>query len=96
MALIGLGLGIGQPMTMAWVANRSPRAERGIALGVRLTGNRSALVLVPILVGAVAGATGVGLVFWLIAVLLGAGAVVGYRVQLDTEPPPRQEDTGAA
>lgn len=96
MALIGLGLGIGQPMTMAWVANRSPRAERGIALGVRLTGNRSALVVVPIIVGAVAGATGVSLIFWLIAVLLGAGAVVGYGVRLDTEPPPRQEDAGAA
>lgn len=96
MSLIGLGLGIGQPLTMAWVANRSPRAERGIALGVRLTGNRSALVLVPILVGAVAGVSGVSLIFWLIAVLLGAGAVVGYRVQLDTEPPPSEEHTGAA
>jgi MFS family permease len=96
MVLIGLGLGIGQPMTMAWIANRSPRAERGTALGVRLTGNRSALIIVPILVGAVAGVTGVSLIFWLIAALLGAGAVVGYRAPLDTEPPPRRSDAGAA
>jgi MFS family permease len=82
-------------MTMAWIANRSPRAERGTALGVRLTGNRSALVIVPILVGAVAGVTGVSLIFWLIAALLGAGAVVGYRAPLDTEPPPRRSDAGA-
>lgn len=96
MVLIGLGLGIGQPMTMAWIANRSPRAERGIALGVRLTGNRTALVIVPILVGAVAGVTGVSLIFWLIAILLAAGAVVGHRAPLDGEPPPRQGDAGAA
>ena len=96
MVLIGLGLGIGQPMTMAWVANRSPRAERGIALGVRLTGNRSALVVVPIVVGAVAGAAGVSVIFWLMAGLLGVGAVVGYRVRLDAEPPPRQAGEGAA
>lgn len=95
MALIGLGLGIGQPMTMAWVANRSPRAERGTALGVRLTGNRSALVIVPVLVGAVAGTTGVGVVYWLLAVLLGAGAIIGYRAPLDAPPPPRI-DAGVA
>jgi MFS family permease len=95
MALIGLGLGIGQPMTMAWVANRSPRAERGTALGVRLTGNRTALVVVPILVGAVAGTTGIGIVFWMLAALLGAGAIIGYRAPLDVPPPPRV-GTGAA
>ncbi|MGH2417842.1 MAG: MFS transporter, partial [Candidatus Limnocylindria bacterium] len=52
MFFIGLGLGIGQPITMAWIANRSPRAERATALGVRLTGNRTALIVVPIVVGA--------------------------------------------
>ncbi|HEX2765380.1 MAG TPA: MFS transporter [Candidatus Limnocylindria bacterium] len=96
MVLIGLGLGIGQPMTMAWIANRSPRAERGTALGVRLTGNRTALIVVPILAGAVAGVTGVSLVFWLVAVLLFGGAIIGYRAPLDTEPPPRRADAGAA
>ena len=96
MVLIGLGLGIGQPMTMAWIANRSPRAERGTALGVRLTGNRAALIVVPIAAGAVAGVIGVSLVFWLVAILLGAGAAIGYRAPLDAEPPPRRADAGAA
>jgi len=88
MVPIGLGLGIGQPMTMAWVANRSPRAERGTALGVRLTGNRTALVVVPVVVGAVAGAAGVNVIFWMMAILLGAGAAVGRRAPLDVETPP--------
>ena len=95
MVLIGLGLGIGQPMTMAWIANRSPRAERGTALGVRLTGNRTALIVVPILAGAVAGVLGVSLIFGLVAVLLFAGAAIGYRAPLDVEPPPRRADAGA-
>src|SRR5690606_2832284 len=82
MVVIGLGLGIGQPMTTAWVANRSQRAERATALGVRLTGNRSALVLMPLVVGAVAGATGVNVIFWFVAGLLGAGAAVGLRAPL--------------
>ncbi len=88
MVLIGLGLGIGQPMTMAWVANRSPRGERGTALGVRLTGNRTALVVVPLAVGAMAGATGISVVFWLMAALLGAGALVGHRAPLEVGAPP--------
>jgi MFS family permease len=95
MFLIGLGLGIGQPITMAWVANRSPRAERGTALGVRLTGNRTALIVVPVLVGAIAGVSGVSVIFWIIAVVLAAGAVVGHRAPLDTAAPPRQMDAGA-
>ena len=95
MVLIGLGLGIGQPMTMAWVANRSTRSERGTALGVRLTGNRVALVIIPLAVGALAGAAGVSIVFWVIAGVLGAGAVVGHRAPLEKAPPPRQPDTGA-
>jgi len=95
MFLIGLGLGIGQPITMAWVANRSPRAERGTALGVRLTGNRTALVVVPVVVGAIAGVSGVSLIFWIIAIVLAGGAVVGYRAPLDTAAPPRPVDVGA-
>jgi MFS family permease len=94
MVLIGLGLGIGQPMTMAWVANRSPRAERGTALGVRLTGNRTALVVVPVVIGAVAGAAGVNVIFWVMAVLLGAGAAVGRRAPLDVEMPPVPQGHG--
>lgn len=96
MALIGLGLGIGQPITMAWVANRSPRAERGTALGLRLTGNRTALIVVPVVVGAIAGVTGVSLIFWIIAVVLAGGAIVGYRAPLDVPTPPRPVDAGAS
>jgi MFS family permease len=86
---VGLGLGLGQPMTMAWVANRSPRAERGTALGVRLTGHRAALFVVPSLLGTVAGATGVAAIFWVLAAFLGSGAGVALRSPFDEPVEPQ-------
>jgi MFS family permease len=86
MALIGFGLGLGQPMTMAWVANRSPRQERALALGVRLTGNRAALLIVPTLMGAIAGASGITAIWLVLAGFLGFGANVARHAPLDDPP----------
>lgn len=89
MFLAGLGLGLGQPITMSWIAHRSPDGLLGTALGVRLTGNRLALVVVPLSVGAVAGAAGVSVIFWLAAGALGAGAVAGYASPPESGPSQR-------
>ncbi|HYH91774.1 MAG TPA: MFS transporter [Candidatus Saccharimonadales bacterium] len=91
MVLIGLGLGLGQPMTIAWVANRSPRNERALALGVRLTGNRAALLIVPTIMGAIAGASGITAIWLVLAAFLGFGANVARRAPLD-DPPSRPSD----
>lgn len=80
MAVCGFGLGLGQPMSMAWVADRAPEEVRATALGLRLSGNRLAQLLMPVAVGTVAGRTGVDLVFWLMAALLAAtSGYVGRR-----------------
>jgi MFS family permease len=86
MLVIGFGLGLGQPMTIAWVANRSPRHERALALGVRVTGNRAALVSVPTAMGALAGAAGIAGVWLALAAFLGAGALVASRTPFDDLP----------
>lgn len=83
MVFIGLGLGVGQPMTIAWVANRSPQRERALALGVRVTGNRAALLTVPAVMGALAGASGIAAIWIALALLLGGGAVVAARTPFD-------------
>ena len=83
MVVIGLGLGLGQPMTIAWVANRSLRHERALALGVRVTGNRVALVSVPVAMGALAGASGIAVIWLAVATFLGAGAIVALRTEFD-------------
>lgn len=95
MVVIGLGLGLGQPMTIAWVANRSSRKERGLALGVRVTGNRAALLTVPAAMGALAGASGIAAIWVAVAVFLGGGAIVAARTRLDEtrhEPEPSRDD----
>lgn len=96
MVLIGLGLGLGQPMTIAWVANRSPRRQRALALGVRLTGNRAALLVVPTAMGALAGAGGITLIWLVLATFLGGGALVAARTPFDelvTRPRPAEPES---
>lgn len=82
-AVLGLAIGMVQPMTITWVATQSPKAERGTALAVRLTGNRISLLMVPAIMGAVAGSAGVGAVFWFLAAALGVGSLVSRTARLD-------------
>ena len=70
MLVIGFGLGLGQPLTLSWVAARAGADVRGTAIGVRLTGNRLGQVVLPSAVGLVAGAAGVTAIFPALAALL--------------------------
>lgn len=89
MAVIGFGLGLGQPITLAWVADRAPDEIRGTALGVRLSGNRLGQTVLPSAVGAVAGVSGVAGVFVSLAVLLGVSAAAVLATPFaGGEPPP--------
>jgi MFS family permease len=60
MVAVGAGLGIGQPLTMSWVASLAPAGARATALSVRLMGNRVGQVALPIAVGTVAAFAGAG------------------------------------
>lgn len=71
MALLGLGLGLGQPLTLAWVAATSPPEAMGTAVAVRITGNRMAQLVAPAMLGAIAGPAGVAAVFLALAAMLG-------------------------
>lgn len=88
MLVLGFGLGVGQPMTIAWVANGVPRQERGTAIGVRLTGNRLGQLVLPSIFGTIAGAAGLSAMFLVLAVGLGAGAVMVWRTEFDDRRPP--------
>jgi MFS family permease len=74
MVLIGFGLGLGQPLTLSWVAGRAPVDLRGTAVAARLGGNRIGQFLLPAGVGVVAGFVGLGAVFWSLSILLALGA----------------------
>ncbi|HEX2072311.1 MAG TPA: MFS transporter [Geodermatophilus sp.] len=73
-ALLGLGLGVGQPLTMSWLAEVAPAGLRGRAMSLRLTGNRLGQVLIPTTVGFLAAGVGSAGVLWATA---GALALVG-------------------
>ena len=66
LALAGFAMGIGQPMTMAWVSRISPANMRGLAISIRLTANRFGQVVAPAAAGLIAG-SGVSGVFWMLA-----------------------------
>ena len=61
--LAGLGLGAGQPLMMAWVADVAPAGVRGKASGLRLFANRIAIIVIPAAAGVVAGSMGAAVVF---------------------------------
>ena len=88
MTVIGFGLGLGQPITLAWVADRAPDEIRGTALGVRLSGNRLGQTVLPSAVGLVAGVSGVAGVFVSLAVLLGASAAAVLATPFAGREPP--------
>ena len=75
MGLIGLNLGMGQPMSLILVALSSPADGRGLAMSLRQTGNRLGQFVVPAVFGATVGQLGVGPIFVAVAVLLGVGSV---------------------
>jgi fucose permease len=74
---LGLGVGLPQPLTMAWVTSLTPSTSHGATLGMRLTSNRLAQVTVPLAVGAFASPLGVLGIFWANAgLLLGATGIM--------------------
>ena len=76
MAVIGLGLGLPQPLTLAWMSSLAPTHARGAVFGTRMTVNRLAQVVLPLLVAAFAGPMGVFALFWSTAAILAGSALV--------------------
>ncbi len=62
--LIGLGVGLAMPMSQATVFESVESSERGLALGVRLTGNRLAQLTNPVLFGLLTECFGISVAFW--------------------------------
>jgi MFS family permease len=69
-AIAGLTLGVGQPLTMSLVSRIASPQDRALAISARLTANRVGQFIVPASAGAIAGAAGAGSVFLGLAALL--------------------------
>ena len=79
-ALLGLGLGAGQPLTMSWLAESTPPGLRGRAMSLRLTGNRLGQLVVPSLAGILAVGAGASGVLAITAAGLGAVGFAARRM----------------
>jgi MFS family permease len=77
-AIYGLTIGVCQPVTMSWLTDESPIDQRGLAMSLRLAGNRIGQSTIPLAVGAVAPAAGAaGVVLATAATLTAATLVSG-------------------
>jgi len=96
MILVGFGLGLVQPITMAWVAGETPPADRATALGLRLTGNRAALLTVPAIMGLLAGAAGVTVTFVVMGCVVIGGAASALATSIRSPSLGRLREGGDA
>jgi MFS family permease len=83
--VFGLGMGLGQPLTIMLMFTSAAEGRSGEALGVRVTANNFSRAVVPAVFGVVGSAFGLAPLFWLNAVLLGAGAMLA-RSEPDHRP----------
>lgn len=71
--VLGLGLGLGQPLSTMLTYNYSPAGRAGESLGLRIAINNLTHVAVPVVFGAVGAAFGLSPVFWVNSVFLAIG-----------------------
>jgi predicted MFS family arabinose efflux permease len=77
--LLGLGLGMSQPMVMSLLHNTVPQGRVGEAIGVRMTIVNISQIAIPLTFGALGTALGMLPVFWAIALLLSGGSWYAKR-----------------
>ncbi len=70
---LGLGMGLGQPLTVMLCYHYSPPGRGGESLGLRIAINNSMHVTIPAVFGAVGAAFGLAPVFWVSATVLATG-----------------------
>ena len=71
----GFGLNVSQPISMMIMYARSPEGRSGEALGVRFAVDNVTKLCGPVLFGLIASALGVAALFWINALMLGAGGL---------------------
>lgn len=79
--LLGITLGVVQPMLMSTLHQITPEDRHGEALGLRLMAINGSSVLMPMLFGAVGAAVGVKAVFWAVGLVVGGGSRLAWALR---------------
>ncbi len=85
--VIGLGLGCGQPITMALTFSNSLEGRSGEVMGLRVTINNLTRVVVPVVFGTIGTLFGMFAVFGVSAAMLGGGGVLTRENASRRKPP---------
>lgn len=86
--LMGIGSGLSLPLVMAILADHAPPGQRGVAMGLRTTGNQAGNMLAPVVVGFIIGPAGIILGFALNAMIIWGmlGAAVFLHISGQQRP----------
>ena len=79
--LLGMVLGMVQPMIMSTLHQITPQHRQGEALGLRLMSINASSVLMPILFGVAGAIAGVAPVFWVVGGAVGWGARAAWHLR---------------
>lgn len=79
--VLGLGMGLGQPLSMILTYNYSPPGRAGEGLGLRIAINNGLHVVAPFAFGALGSLLGLNPVFWMTAAFLAVGARATIKQQ---------------
>ncbi len=82
--VMGFGLGVCQPATLAWLAEIAPRGLQGRVMSLRLVGNRLGQVVLPTGLGLFAAGANAGGVLWLTSGTLVLAAASSRSVPMDS------------
>jgi MFS family permease len=77
--VLGLGLGMAQPMVMSLLYSTAPAGRVGEAVGMRTNLVNLSQTAMPVGFGALGSALGVAPMFWAMALALGAGAAFEHN-----------------
>ena len=79
--MLGLTLGMVQPMVMSMLHQITPEARHGEALGLRLMAINASSVIMPLLFGTAGAVIGIAGVFWITGAAVGAGARAAWLMK---------------
>lgn len=83
--LLGLSLGMVQPMVMSMLHQITPEARHGEAIGLRLMAINVSSVAMPMFFGTAGAIIGITGVFWVASAIVGAGSRVAWTLKDTTE-----------
>ncbi len=94
--IAGIGLGLNLPLTMSLIASDAPDQLRGLAMGIRLTGNRAAQFVSPLIFGVMGRWLSLGTSFYVVGGLLFFGTASAAALLRQAEGQPQGQEQAQA